>query len=419
MIMSQARIALCTMALFFAPLCAITHAAAMMSADQGGGYAGLILEKVSKQWQAPQYPSDHTVRIQVRIDGDGEVLSCTPVQSSNLALMDKSACAAVKEIKKYPPPPYGMPIDVYLTFWTGLPTVGNVPPSPEKQAQAAQAARNEQQASAATASALALARAAEARAAAAAKGSSAKNVPNAPVSPGTSLAPRGTPPATPVTMAGSTAPATKGSAKAKATASTAKDPASQPAVPMSKASTSSKGSAATKDASAGTPKGATPSPAQGQPERAPAAPQGMVAQAPSAPVSQPAPAPPVASTPPVVEGITSSQNPRSTGQPTGNLVGIKAEEPTASEGRYARQVRWTIREAMIIPAELPMGVYTFTIYVKLSETGQIIKADLTHSSGDPLMDKYAMRGIKRVQQIPPPPTQKLRDLHLTFVVQRS
>lgn len=427
MTMLHARTAVCTIALLCAPLCTTSLAAAMLGADQGSGYSGLILEKVAKTWQAPQYPSDHSVRILVRIDGNGEVLDCTPVQSSNLALLDKSACAAVREIKKYPLPPYGMPIDVYLTFWTGLPSVSNLSPEPAKVASAAQATRNEQQAASSTAAALALARAAEARAAAASKG--AANRPNAPaqVSPGTSLSPRGTPPATPVTTATSKS-ATKG-ANPKASATKATIAKENPPKDNTKPK-STKGGASTLSADASdratvlitkspsdtktaTSKNAT---AKGTSESSASTQKGST-QAESREVA-------TAASSDSADTSTSGGRivlpvPAKSTKPAGNLVGTNAEEPTAPEGRYARQVRWTIREAMLIPAELPVGEYTFTIYVRLSDTGEITKAEMTHSSDNPLMDKYAMRGIKRVKELPPPPSKKLHDLHLTFVVQRS
>lgn len=97
------------------------QAAAMAAADQVGGYSNQVLEKVSKVWQPPVDPADRTVRIRVSVDADGKVSKCQPVASSALAAMDKSACAAVREAENFGVPPYGMPIDVYLTFWTGQP----------------------------------------------------------------------------------------------------------------------------------------------------------------------------------------------------------------------------------------------------------------------------------------------------------
>lgn len=287
--MPHALFALCFMALLSAPLSTTAHAAAMVAADQGGGYAGTVLEKVSKTWQAPQYSSEHSVRVRIEIDGDGKILACVPVQSSNLALMDKSACAAAHDVAKFPPPPYGLPINVFLTFWTGQPRVGssasNIPADLPTQSQ--------QTSDAATVAAVALAKAAEARAAEATKGK--KTSPESRV--------------------------------------------------------------------------VTPTAQSAPDDRAP-------------------------------------------------LVGKAGEAATPDEARYARKVTRAIRESMIIPAELPKGLYTFKMQVHISSTGQITKADITQSSGEVLMDKYALRAIKRLKEDLPPPSNKLQDLHLTFVVQR-
>mgnify|MGYP001079001384 FL=1 len=120
------------------PAVADAAAAAMAAADQVGGYSNQVLEKVSRVWQPPADPADRTVRIRVSVDADGKVSKCQPVASSALAAMDKSACAAVREAEHFGVPPYGMPIDVYLTFWTGRP--GGQSPVPT-QAEAAKTPR--------------------------------------------------------------------------------------------------------------------------------------------------------------------------------------------------------------------------------------------------------------------------------------
>lgn len=284
-----------------AGFCSSAQAAALIGADQASGYSGHVLEKVSKTWQAPQYPSEHLVRIRVNIDGDGKILGCWPEQSSNLAQMDKSACGAVHDVGKFDTPPYGLPINVFLTFWTGNPK-GNNPYGTAAVGGGGQAPDLAQQnADAATAAALAAARAAEAKASVATKNGTAKS-------------------ATP--------------ASGQATA-----PATQATVPADS-------------------------------------------------------------------------------QSRGSLVGVSGESPNADESRYARRVAREIREKMIIPAEIPKGTYTFRMTVHIGNKGTIDKADITQSSGEALMDKYALRAVKKVKDLTAPPTQKAHDLHLTFVVQR-
>lgn len=315
--MPHALSALCFMALLCAPFSATVHAAAMLAADQGGGYSGQVLEKVAKHWQAPQYSSDHTVRVRVSIDGDGKVLSCKPEQSSNLALMDKSACSAVHTAEKFAPPPYGLPIDVFLTFWTGLPKGGSTLGAGDGRGTIDQNTLAQQNADAATAAAIALAKAAEVKAAEATRSAAPKSAAGtaAAASPAASLATSASPTA-------SVSPATAASSSS-----------------------------------------------------------------------------------------ADSQN-------RAPLVGIPPEAASPEEARYARKIAFEIREKMIIPAELPKGTYLFKMYVHIDSKGQISKPEITQSSGEAVMDKYALRAIKRLTALTPPPTKKAHDLHLTFVVLR-
>lgn len=294
--MPHTLLALCFMAFACVPLSTTAHAAALVASDQGGGYSGQVLEKVSKVWQAPHDPSERTVRIRVSIDGDGKVVSCVPVASSNLPILDKSACTAVNNAEKFSTPPYGMPIDVYLTFWTGWPKGGSgyTPPSmAENSAPTPLAAQNAQSANAV---AIALAKAAEAR----------------------------------------------------AVEATGKGKAEKPS----------------------------------------------------------------ATAPATVAGTEEIKN-------TEPLVGLAGDAANPDELRYAKKVRRAIRENMVVPAELPKGKYYVTLRVHVSGTGQLTKAEITQPSTDPLMDKYALRAIKRTPTVPVPPSKKLQDLYLTFVLQRQ
>lgn len=108
--------------------------AAMAAADNADGYSGTVLEKVSRLWSPPHDAADRKVRIRISIDGSGKVLACEPVASSALAAMDKSACAAVREAAKFGTPPYGLPITVFMTLWTGTPKGADKIPAPQAQA---------------------------------------------------------------------------------------------------------------------------------------------------------------------------------------------------------------------------------------------------------------------------------------------
>lgn len=97
-------------------------AAAVASADQVGGYAGHVLDKVTRRWNPPLDPLERKVRVRLRIDGSGKIIECVSLEPSGLPAMDNSVCAAAKSAAGFGTPPYGLDIDVYMTFWTGKPT---------------------------------------------------------------------------------------------------------------------------------------------------------------------------------------------------------------------------------------------------------------------------------------------------------
>ena len=91
------------------------------AADQSSGYSGLVLSKVVQYWQPPADTVPRTAHVQVRIDATGRVSSCTPTAPSGDPALDASACTAVKAAGNFATPPYNLPIDVFLHFWTGRP----------------------------------------------------------------------------------------------------------------------------------------------------------------------------------------------------------------------------------------------------------------------------------------------------------
>ena len=110
-----------------------SRAAAVMAADQQDGYAGAMLEKVCERWSPPAIKNNVLLCVRVSLDGRGRVLSCEPVRASGYPALDISACEAVKSSESYGTPPYSMPLDVYLAFWTGTPRAR----SPQTQQQQA------------------------------------------------------------------------------------------------------------------------------------------------------------------------------------------------------------------------------------------------------------------------------------------
>ena len=96
-------------------------AAAIAAADHQEGYAGVVLGKLCELWVPPADTGNRMVRVRISVNGDGSVLGCTPTQRSGVPALDNSVCEAAKKLGKLDTPPYAMPIDVHLAFWSGTP----------------------------------------------------------------------------------------------------------------------------------------------------------------------------------------------------------------------------------------------------------------------------------------------------------
>lgn len=265
------------------------RAASMAAASQNEGYSGHVMEKVLAVWTPPTTRDERQVRLRISLDGEGRVSECRAVRPSGLPALDSSACAAVREAAPFGTPPYGMPLEVYFSFWTGQPR-GK---SAARQAAQAPAAPAE------TAPAAAQAAAPDARTRAAA-------------------------------LAAETA---GGSAAAKAPESAPKPAASAPA---------------------------------------------------------------------------------SSG------AGFKAQDKyDARFQKYIGTVVWKLRNAMYIPAKTKAGTYHATARVRYDAAGKILDATLLKGSGDALLDKYVLQGIRRAGSVPPPPAGLGDTLDLTFTLTRQ
>lgn len=116
-------------------------AAAVAAADHQEGYAGVVLGKLCEIWTPPADTGNRMVRVRISVNGDGSVLGCTPTQRSGVPALDASVCEAAKKLGKLETPPYAMPIDVHLAFWSGTPRPapaqqGTITVSPSGQAAA-------------------------------------------------------------------------------------------------------------------------------------------------------------------------------------------------------------------------------------------------------------------------------------------
>ena len=97
-------------------------AAAAASVDQGGDYAGLMLDKIIELWTPPQgLKKDARVRLSVSVDARGQITACKILATSGVPAFDASTCDAASRSGPFGTPPYGAPMDVHMTFWNGTP----------------------------------------------------------------------------------------------------------------------------------------------------------------------------------------------------------------------------------------------------------------------------------------------------------
>ena len=257
------------------------QAASALAVSQNDGYSGHVMDKVLAVWAPPATSEDRQLRLCVSLDGEGRVTECKAVRPSGLPALDASGCAAVREAAPFGTPPYGMPLDVYFSFWTGRPK-------------------------------------------------------------GKSAAPAASP--------------ASATAQAPAQAAAPADAHAQAAALA--ASTAAGGATAT---AAAAPKAA---------------------------------------------GASSS--------------GAKAQDKYDSRfQKYISTVVWKLRNSMYIPAQTKPGTYHATAQVRLNSAGKILDESILKGSGDALLDKYVLQGIRRAGSVAPPPAGLGDTLDLTFTLTRQ
>lgn len=132
--------------------------AVIMSAGQDDGYSGRVMDRIVAKWSPPkQLKNEHNLKLLLSLDGDGKVLDCKVRKSSGLEALDVSACAAARSAAPFGQPPYGMPAEIFLSFWSGGPgsAARADPDKPVLDVSAAQNAREQSQAASERARALA------------------------------------------------------------------------------------------------------------------------------------------------------------------------------------------------------------------------------------------------------------------------
>lgn len=87
--------------------------------------------------------------------------------------------------------------------------------------------------------------------------------------------------------------------------------------------------------------------------------------------------------------------------------------------KYISSVVWKLRNAMYVPAQTRPGIYYATAAITIDKSGKILSASLVDSSGDALLDKYMLQGIRRAGKIQPPPEGLGNSLDLTFTFVRQ
>lgn len=261
---------------------ASAQAASALAVSQNDGYSGHVMDKVLAVWAPPATSEDRQLRLCVSLDGEGRVIECKAVRPSGLPALDSSGCAAVREAAPFGTPPYGMPLDVYFSFWTGRPKGKSASPAATPAAATAQA------------------------------------------------------------PAQAAAPADSHAQAAALAASTAAGSATATA--------------------------------------AAAAPKATAASSSSA----------------------------------------KAQDKYDSRfQKYISTVVWKLRNSMYIPAQTKPGTYHATAQVRLNSAGKILDESILKGSGDALLDKYVLQGIRRAGSVAPPPAGLGDTLDLTFTLTRQ
>lgn len=374
--------------------------AALAAADQNGGYSGKVLDKVIAVWAPPPaLKGDFEIRVRVSLDGQGKVLECKPTRTSGMEALDGSACGAVRQIAAFGTPPYGMPLEVHLAFWTGMPK-GKAKAqalSSEEAMRAEVMARAKAEGVMGELQAGSVEERARERAEAIAKasGQSLPEIQAAPVAP----------PAR-ARAAGSKARPEKAHV-------TGLNDDSAATVPIK----SSQEKSALK-AHAAVPKNSAAKP--GTPQTSPL-PETADKKSPD-----PSKAPPAGLTDEEMRLTLSAPEPVAKGRPvqvseqaSSRNDGVKAQDKYDPRYRkYLSGVVWNLRNAMFIPAETAPGTYYATVRLLLEPSGTIKKATLLESSGDKQLDRFVLQGIRRANSVSPPPAGLGATLELTFTLVR-
>lgn len=93
-------------------------------------------------------------------------------------------------------------------------------------------------------------------------------------------------------------------------------------------------------------------------------------------------------------------------------------ETKSSPAAWLANVRRTLRNSIYIPEKTKPGTYHVTAQITYDQAGKILDSSIVKSSGDKLLDKYCLQGIKRAGQIPAPPAGTGTTTDVTFTLTR-
>ncbi|MDE5832091.1 MAG: TonB family protein [Desulfovibrio sp.] len=336
----------------------VCEASSVMAVGQDEGYSGKVLDKIVAKWSPPpQLKSEYRLKLRIGLDGRGCVLECKATRSSGLQALDASACAAVKAAAPFGDPPYGMPADIYLSFWTGGPE-GR---TPEDAAKPAPFIDDSADVRARIASADAKARAEK---------------------------------------------VAKSTGKPLPSASEKKDAATKNAV-------AAKTGAKKPDQSTehNVKRAVSPAPAKATPkehvtEKTP--PEASKGAGTDKTAAKEAPKEPVA------DKKVAKETPKPAAKPD-----LAQDSHDANCYSYGQKPARVLRNAMYVPAQTKPGTYYATAQVNFDKTGKIQSCSIIKGSGDALLDKYVLQGIKRAKRVPVPPPGIGDYLDLTFTLVRQ
>ncbi|MDR1777557.1 MAG: TonB family protein [Desulfovibrio sp.] len=370
--------------------------ASLAAADTDGGYSGKILEKLYTVWAPPDLRGEFQVRIKLALDGTGKLTECSVVKSSGVEPLDTSACGAARQIGKFPPPPYAEPSEVHISFWTGVPR-GNTKerPDPVKALKTEIMERDRTAREKDKKDADAVEDKARQMAEQAAK-RTGKSVPEArehPVDPAD--------------------PRPLGPPKGPRPKQTKTDPellkkADRPVILV-----------------VDTPKSATPLKPAATPQRADSAGSADAPgdEKPAAP-SKPDLSPKLAEPPkPVV--VPEHETKKSPGEMktaegilSGDAGGGAPDGADQPPEKYLRKIRWKILTSILIPQETAPGEYVVVLRLHIKNDGVVENYEIVKTTGDALLDKYVLRGVKRAGNLAPPPRALGNPVEITLKLRR-